>query len=136
MLNIVGLFGTCGGSKWREEVMEQLKAVGIDYFNPVVPEWTPEDAVLESQHLVKDKVLLFAITGETESYGSLAETGWAALSAERHNQTLYVVIEDVPGGPKMLPNRARALVRSHATKLGFEVYESVQEAVKEIIRKW
>lgn len=136
MLEVVGLFGTCGGSTWREEVMEQLTAANIDYFNPVVPEWTPEDAILEGEHLANDKVLLFAITGETESYGSLAETGWAALSAERRKQTLYVVIEDVPGGSVVPPNRARALVRAHAARLGYKVYGSIQEAVKEIIRKW
>ena len=35
----VFLGGTCNGSRWREKIIPMLK---IDYFNPVVPDWTPE----------------------------------------------------------------------------------------------
>lgn len=36
----VFLGGTCNDSTWRDNLIQQLE---IDYFNPVVPDWT-EDA--------------------------------------------------------------------------------------------
>jgi hypothetical protein len=33
------LGGTCNNSQWREALIPMLK---IDYFNPVVKDWTPE----------------------------------------------------------------------------------------------
>ncbi|MBE7531292.1 MAG: hypothetical protein HND44_18295 [Chloroflexi bacterium] len=136
--NTVGLFGTAGNSTWRNAVMARLDAAGIAYFNPVVPDWTPAHAELESQHLASDRVILLVITAETEGYGSLAETGWAALSAAQNGQAFLLVIEDYPDGPKSAANRARALVRAHAQKAGMTVYDDVDTAVTaaiEAIRK-
>ena len=39
MKNKVFLGGTCNNSTWREELIPQLK---IDYYNPVVKDWTLE----------------------------------------------------------------------------------------------
>ena len=39
MKNKVFLGGTCNESTWRNELIPLLK---IDYFNPVVEDWTPE----------------------------------------------------------------------------------------------
>ena len=33
------LGGTCNGSLWRNQIIPKLK---IDFFNPVVEDWTPE----------------------------------------------------------------------------------------------
>ncbi len=114
--------------------MARLDSVGIAYFNPVVPEWTPAHAELESQHLVTDRVILLVITAETEGYGSLAETGWAALSATQNGQTFLLVIEDYPDGPKSTANRSRALVRAHAQKAGVTIYGDVDTAVTAAIQ--
>ena len=35
----VFLGGTCAETVWREKLISMLK---IDYFNPVVPDWTEE----------------------------------------------------------------------------------------------
>ena len=35
----VFLGGTCNNSTWRNRLIDNLK---IDYFNPVVEDWTPE----------------------------------------------------------------------------------------------
>lgn len=127
--DVVGLFGTAGNSTWRDSVMARLKAAGVTYFNPVVPDWTPAHAEIESRHLASDRVILLVITGETESYGSLAETGWAALSAAKNGQTVLLVIQDYPDDPKSTANRSRALVRAHAQKAGVPVYADVDTAV-------
>jgi hypothetical protein len=126
---VIGLFGTVGESTWRDEVIVRLMGEGIAYFNPVVPEWRPEDAERESHHLATDRVILFVITGEWESFGSLAETGWAALSAVKNGQTVIFVIQDFQGSPWSAANRARTLVRAHAEKAGVAIYEDVETAV-------
>lgn len=131
--NTVGLFGTCGDSKWRDPVIAKLSALGIDTFNPVVPNWTPECAAVEAEHLATDRVLLFAITGETGGFGSLAETGWAALSALRNGQIVVFYIQDTDDGPKSDANRARKLVKAHAAKAGFKIHTDLDAAIDDVI---
>jgi len=128
--NMIGLFGTVGKSRWRESVIARLEQEGIPYFNPVAEKWTPEGAPVEADHLATDKVILFVITEEEESFGGLAETGWAALSAATNNQTVLFVIKPYPGENTAAPNRARALVRAHAQKAGVVLYDTVNEALE------
>ena len=126
----IGLFGTAGQSRWRDPVMTRLEQEGIPYFNPIVDEWTPECAPLEAENLATDKVLLFVVTGEEESFGSLAETGWAALSGMQNGQTVLFVIQNYPAAPQATPNRARELVRSHARRAGVAIFDTVEEALE------
>ncbi len=77
----VGLFGTCGGSLWREPFEAKYNEQGIVFFNPQVDDWNPSMADIEAQHLAEDEIILFPITGETYGTGSLAESqkmGWLA----------------------------------------------------------
>ena len=77
---------------------------------------------------------MFVITGETEGYGSLAETGWAALAASANRQKVVFVIEDFPdGNPKSAANRARKLVRAHAEKAGVRIYSDIDSATQAAI---
>ncbi len=88
----VGLFGTCGASTWRKAFIEAYERLGVPYFNPQVEDWKPELADLEAWHLANDEVILFPVTGETFGAGSLAETGFSALSAMRWNAQRFVVV--------------------------------------------
>lgn len=88
----VGLFGTCGGSRWREQFIARYEALGIPYFNPQVDNWTPELADVEAWHLANDSLVLFPITNETFAAGSLAETGFSALTAMRTNENRFVML--------------------------------------------
>ena len=140
LLPVVGLFGTCGNSTWRDPVMKELSAHGIEYFNPVVPNWTAECAANEAKHADRDKVILMVVTGETEAAGSLAETGWIENSVERDGQgrKAVFVIEDYHEAgkevdPKHQANRARKLVRQHAKEAGIPIYSSIEPALKEVI---
>lgn len=81
MLNCIGLFGTCGNSKWREPFMQTYKDLGIEFYNPQVENWDPSCAELETFHFRNDKIILFPVTSETYAFGSLAETGFSILSA-------------------------------------------------------
>lgn len=90
-LPCIGLFGTCGASRWRDPFIAAYRERGIRYFNPQVDNWTPELADIEAQHLKRDEIVLFPITGETYGTGSLAETGFSLLQAVSSNSTRFVV---------------------------------------------
>ena len=44
--NCVFLGGTCADSTWRTDLIKFFKD-SVPYFDPQVPEWTPEDAARE-----------------------------------------------------------------------------------------
>jgi len=119
----VGLFGTCGGSQWREPFLETCEGLEVEVFNPVVPEWDPSFAVQEAEHLVNDDIILFPVTEETYDEGSLAETGYSISQALRSNKGRYVVVyvapqvhreeEDADKAKATTSNKMRALVLAH-----------------------
>ena len=121
----VGLFGTCGGSKWRDAFMKKYQELGISFFNPQVDDWKPEDAEIEAEHLAEDKVILFPVTGETYGTGSLAEVGFSILNAIKldDRRSFVVIIERELASELNDPiarkesQRARALVFQHLRKL-------------------
>ena len=150
MENVVGLFGTCGKSTWREDIaIPQLEAAGIEFFNPVVEDWTPECMANEAKHAAKDRVILQPITGETTGIGSLAESGWIALQAYLRGQKLVLFLGDMPedscpnldeNGGAFRPNKTRNLVRNHIAALPTMLLEttvflcgSLEEAVSTAI---
>lgn len=86
----VGLFGTCDKSTWRDPFIAKYKELGINYFNPVVEDWTPGCLVEEKQHFENDQVLLFPILDESygQGRGSKArETSWAWLQYTRTEES-------------------------------------------------
>ncbi len=123
----IGLFGTCGGSTWRNEFISKYTELGIPYFNPQVDDWKPELAEIEAEHLVNDEIILFPVTNETFGTGSLAETGFSIMQAINSNDNRSVVImvdKDLKDELKVADSvaskestRARALVKAHLKKV-------------------
>lgn len=119
--NCIGLFGTCGNSKWREIFIDYFKETDINYYNPQVKEWNASMAVIEAKHLANDSIILFPITNETYAVGSLSEVGFSVLNALRLDRRDFVVMiqqslsdelmEDKERATESL--RARALVYQH-----------------------
>lgn len=67
----VFLGGTCNGSTWRDELIPKLK---IDYYNPVVEDWTPEcQAEEERQKSEECNIHLYVITPRQIGVFSIAE---------------------------------------------------------------
>jgi hypothetical protein len=138
----VGLFGTCGGSKWREPFMKKYVRLGINFFNPQVDDWKPELAEIEAEHLANDRVILFPITSETYATGSLAESGFSILQAIRldDRRQFVIMIEDFLDDALMENEvaakeslRARALVIQHLKKLrlsNLHVVNSLDDMLK------
>lgn len=122
---IIGLFGTCGESKWRNSFISMYKKLGVNYFNPQVDNWKPELAQIEAEHLAKDKIVLFPITYETYGLGSLSEIGFSILNAIKLDDRRYFVIliddylnkklDDCNLVNESLKNRS--LVKNHLLKL-------------------
>jgi hypothetical protein len=123
----VGLFGTCGGSSWREPFMKMFDEHSIPYFNPQVDNWTPELADVEAWHLANDRLILFPVTRETFGFGSLAETGFSVQSTLAVNSNRFVLLYIAPDVADALKaqspeqadasRRARKLALAHLAKV-------------------
>ena len=65
----VFLGGTCNNSTWRDEIIEELT---INYFNPVVENWTPECMKEELKQRKECDICLYVITSEMTGVYKLA----------------------------------------------------------------
>lgn len=143
----VGLFGTCGGSAWRDPFMQLLDLHGIPYFNPQVENWTPELADVEAWHLSNDRLILFPVTSETFGFGSLAETGFSVQSALALNTNRFVLLFIAPDVSDALKaadpaqadasRRARKLALAHLAKVtnpNVFVAESLQDMMGKMLK--
>lgn len=88
----VFLGGTCNDSTWREELIPKLT---VDYFNPVVPNWTDAAAAIELQERQKCDLVLYTITPEMTGVYSIAEA--VDDSNKRPTKTLFCILEWYPG---------------------------------------
>lgn len=66
----VFLGGTCNGSTWRDKLIPTLT---IDYFNPVVADWTPECQDEEYRQKEICEIHLYVITPKMTGVFSIAE---------------------------------------------------------------
>lgn len=66
----VFLGGTCNNSTWRDKLIPLLK---IDYFNPVVDDWTPECQDEEIRQRESCDYCLYTITPKMTGVYSIAE---------------------------------------------------------------
>ncbi len=66
----VFLGGTCNGSTWRDSIIPLLK---IDYFNPVVENWTESDYKIELQQREICDFVLYVITPKMKGIYSICE---------------------------------------------------------------
>jgi hypothetical protein len=97
----VFLMGTSGNfndpnrSKWREPIKDACAKVGITCFDPVVPEWNEQAMKAEVEALRNARVIAMAVTADTAGIASLAESGWAALSAIRRKQAFGIYVDSM-----------------------------------------
>lgn len=64
------LGGTCNESTWRDRLIEMLE---IDYFNPVVKDWTPECMEEELRQRGECDFCVYVITQKMTGVYSIAE---------------------------------------------------------------
>jgi hypothetical protein len=85
----VFLGGTCNGSLWRNDLIEKLT---IDYFNPVVENWTEEcqqQEIYEREHC---DYCLYVITPKMTGVYSIAEV--VDDSNKRPEKTVFCILTD------------------------------------------
>lgn len=85
----VFLGGTCNGSTWREELIPLL---GIDYFNPVVEDWTEECMAEERRQREECDYCLYVITPRMAGVYSVAEV--VDDSNKRPGNTVFCLLEN------------------------------------------
>ena len=77
----VFLGGTCNNSTWREKLMPNLQ---IDYFNPVVEDWTPKcqaEEIRQKEH--ECNIHLYVITPKMKGVFSIAEAVESAMTEDK-----------------------------------------------------
>jgi hypothetical protein len=79
------LGGTCNESTWRDELIPHLT---IDYFNPVVKDWTPECMKEEIKQRQECDLCLYVITPKMTGVYSIAEA--VDDSNKRPAKTIFV----------------------------------------------
>lgn len=85
----VFLGGTCNGSKWRDELIPLLN---IDYFNPVVEDWTEECYQRELKEREECDFCLYVITPLMTGVYSIAEV--VDDSNKRPEKTVFCVLNE------------------------------------------
>jgi len=92
----VFLGGTCNNSTWRDELIPNLH---IGYYNPVVPDWTPECEAEELKQREECDFCLYVITNEMEGFYSIAEV--IDDSNKRPEKTIFCWLQyEKPFTPK------------------------------------
>jgi len=87
------LGGTCAETTWRDELMPLLDKQGVEYFNPVVKDWTPEcQAIEEDEKNNKCNIHLYVITPEMQGVYSIAEIIHSAHLANIYGTSVDLVI--------------------------------------------
>jgi len=85
----VFLGGTCNNSTWRDKLISLLK---IDYFNPVVDDWTPECQDEEIRQRELCDYCLYTITPKMTGVYSIAEV--VDDSNKRTEKTILCVLDE------------------------------------------
>ena len=106
----VFLGGTCNESTWREELIKKLE---IDYFNPVVDDWTEECYQEELRQREICDYCLYVITPRMRGVYSIAEV--VDDSNKRPEKTIFCLLTaDVNDTGKVImfdPGQLRSLDR-------------------------
>jgi len=79
---------TAEGTTWRDELIPQLE---VDYFNPIVDDWTEEDYQRELEKRETCDYVLYVISPLMEGAYSIAEV--VDDSNKRPNKTIFCVLE-------------------------------------------
>ncbi len=81
------LGGTCNESKWRDDLIQMLT---IDYFNPVVEDWTEECMKEEIKQRQECDFCLYVITPKMTGVYSIAEV--VDDSNKRPDKVIFVIL--------------------------------------------
>ena len=91
-MNRIFLGGTCNETTWRNDLIRVLNQ--LDYFNPVVEDWTPECQAIEiDEKENKCNIHFYCITSAMTGVFSIAE-----VVDSVHNKTKRTIMQVIPDG--------------------------------------
>jgi len=130
----VFLGGTCNESTWRNRMMIYLYEEGIDYFNPVVPDWTKACMEQEIQERQTCDFVLYTVTPKMTGVYSIAEV--VDDSNKRPEKTVFVLLRD-DGEERFLTGQWKSLgaVAKMVTRNGGQVFDNLKSAAIHISNK-
>ena len=118
----VFLGGTCNNTTWRDELIPKLR---IDYFNPVVEDWTPECQEEELKQREECDFLLYVLTPRMLGVYSIAEV--VDDSNKRPEKTVFCVMED---GFDKAQIKSLGQVKKMVQNNGAKVFETMEEVAE------
>lgn len=119
--NTTFLGGTCNESTWRDELISLLNDK-VEYFNPVVDDWTDDCQAREDKARDEARYVLFVITSQMTGVFSIAEV--VDCSNKRPESTLFCVLSEGFGEGQLRSLKATA---NMVKRNGAKVFETVQE---------
>lgn len=102
----VFLGGTCNESKWRDHLITKLDPNSIEYFNPVVEDWTEECMEIEKHERKHCDFCLYTITPRITGVYSIAEV--VDDSNKRPEKTILCIL-DKDGSEKFTKGQLKSL---------------------------
>lgn len=129
----VFLGGTCNESIWRDILIDMLKDYkGIDLFNPVVPDWTPECQKREIYERKISQVVVYTITPEMTGFYSIAEV--VDDSNKKPESTILCILNDWEFNEGQ--RRSIDAVGDIVERNGSIVVNSLKELADELIKRY
>ncbi len=118
--NSIYLSGSSGKKypKWMAEVHSVLSSYGVNVEDSFSNSWGAYEEHIELQKKLNTAIHLIAVTGDTESFGALAELGPRIMHADLSGQSVGVYIEQhTDSGSSSATNRTRILALTHLKRL-------------------
>ncbi|MPN17351.1 hypothetical protein SDC9_164704 [bioreactor metagenome] len=119
MKDKVFLGGTCNESTWRKTLVTMLR---VDYFDPVVDDWTEESIKIEDMQKQVCKYHLYVITKEITGFYSIAEAVYDACIIPK--RTLFCVLYN---GMNEGQRRSLQAVETLITKCGANIFHNLSD---------
>lgn len=124
----VFLGGTCNESKWRNIIITMLE---VQFFNPVVEDWTPACMAEEIRQRETCDVVLYVITPKMTGTYAIAEV--VDDSNKRPEKTVFVRLQS-DGDEKFDEGQWKSLgaVAQMVEKNGVFIFTDLKSAAREI----
>ena len=122
----VFLGGTCNESSWREDLILKLE---IDYFNPVVDDWTEDCMAEEIKQRESCDYVLYVITSDMTGVYSIAES--VDDSNKRPEKTVFCFLEN---GFDKAQKKSLGQVKKMVKENGATVCDSLEDVAKYLNR--
>ncbi|XP_046570432.1 uncharacterized protein LOC124278705 [Haliotis rubra] len=137
----VYLGGSCGESKWREEIaVPMLKRHGLSYQDPHVSEWVARLIPMQVALRERCRLLLYVFTQNTRGLAAMVEAGYyiglgcrVVLCIQMMKDATVIAGEELTESALNDYNRGRMYLSDMASREGVPVFDNIQDSVQCVI---